>query len=321
MSHFTVLVIGENVEGQLAPYDETANVTPYPDLEAGTPAEFWMTADLIQEGAVPQNPTMQQVLDAARTRYPGELDRFFVAGESGVVRYDDGQVDQAQLVPGALYRWSTYNPNSKWDWYQIGGRWTGFFELKDGGQGALGDASWARKGDPAEVGTVDIVRKGDVDWELMRSKARAGAEARYDAMVKLTEGLPLPRTWEEVLASKNVELAPEEQRVALVNEARRDYHNQPWVKAMKGELDVLGGPEDYMVGDPDARTKYIQRAEDAMGVPYAVVHQGEWLAQGKMGWFGMSSGEQPAEVWYAKVRELLDSLPDDTLLTLVDCHI
>ena len=29
-------------------------------------------------------------------------------------------------------RHSTYNPNSKWDWYSIGGRWNGMLKLKDG---------------------------------------------------------------------------------------------------------------------------------------------------------------------------------------------
>lgn len=29
------------------------------------------------------------------------------------------------IEDGRLYHWSTYNPNSKWDWYSIGGRWDG----------------------------------------------------------------------------------------------------------------------------------------------------------------------------------------------------
>ena len=29
-----------------------------------------------------------------------------------------------------VYRLTTYNPNSKWDWYEVGGRWTGYFKLK-----------------------------------------------------------------------------------------------------------------------------------------------------------------------------------------------
>jgi len=32
---------------------------------------------------------------------------------------------------GTGTRQSTYNPNSKWDWYQIGGRWTGYYSDYD----------------------------------------------------------------------------------------------------------------------------------------------------------------------------------------------
>lgn len=28
--------------------------------------------------------------------------------------------------------WSTYNPKSKWDWYEVGGRWGGLLENKSG---------------------------------------------------------------------------------------------------------------------------------------------------------------------------------------------
>jgi hypothetical protein len=31
------------------------------------------------------------------------------------------------------------NPNAKWDWYQVGGRWNGYFKLKDGTLGLLGE--------------------------------------------------------------------------------------------------------------------------------------------------------------------------------------
>lgn len=31
---------------------------------------------------------------------------------------------------GRYYRLSTYNPRSKWDWYQIGGRWSGYFQAR-----------------------------------------------------------------------------------------------------------------------------------------------------------------------------------------------
>ena len=42
--------------------------------------------------------------------------------------YDDEDKDEQ----GNLY--STYNPNSKWDWYSVGGRWSGLLTTKSGEQ-------------------------------------------------------------------------------------------------------------------------------------------------------------------------------------------
>lgn len=33
---------------------------------------------------------------------------------------------------GEWYSWSSYNPDSKWDWYEVGGRWAGSLQLKEG---------------------------------------------------------------------------------------------------------------------------------------------------------------------------------------------
>ena len=40
-----------------------------------------------------------------------------------------------------------------------------------------------------------------------------------------------------------------------------------------------------------------------------------------MGWWGVVLNESEATEWNAKCRELLDGLDDDTMLTIVDCHI
>jgi hypothetical protein len=56
-------------------------------------------------------------------------------------------------------------------------------------------------------------------------------------------------------------------------------------------------------------------------VPFALVKDGQWMEKGRMGWFGMSTENKTDEAWTALVREALDGLPDDTALTIVDCHI
>lgn len=56
---------------------------------------------------------------------------------------------------------------------------------------------------------------------------------------------------------------------------------------------------------------------------WAVVKDGKWYEKGEMGWWGMSS-ETPDECvsWEEGFYDhFIKDLPDDTLLTVVDCHI
>lgn len=56
-------------------------------------------------------------------------------------------------------------------------------------------------------------------------------------------------------------------------------------------------------------------------IPYALVTpDGEWHARGQMGWFGMSSGDEPRKEWETRVRGLY-AQHQDALVVGVDCHI
>lgn len=53
------------------------------------------------------------------------------------------------------------NPNGKWDWYQVGGRWTGLIEATDG---EYGGRSWCNEGEPYEAGHYDTALMADVTF-------------------------------------------------------------------------------------------------------------------------------------------------------------
>ena len=78
-----------------------------------------------------------------------------------------GEKPEEQLAPFE----EELGTNPKWDWYQLGGRWTGFFKLKEGREGALGSPGILTE--PAEDGWVDGALKGDIDFEGMRDAAAA----------------------------------------------------------------------------------------------------------------------------------------------------
>lgn len=106
MSHFPVLVIGEDINTQLAPYDENMSVEPYLASmdgewqEALSKARFYYAEHDLETDTT--GWTDQQLLDGY---------------------YSKGYWTPAQ--GGGFEHWSEYNPRSKWDWFVIGGRWDG----------------------------------------------------------------------------------------------------------------------------------------------------------------------------------------------------
>lgn len=186
------------------------------------------------------------------------------------------------------------NPNKKWDWYVIGGRWSNSLHLKTGG-------------------TADSAYKRDIDFDHMRDAAGQEAAYRWDkaAAVKVAAGFEADTLWEPW---STIRARHETDR----DTARVEYYAQPVVEALRAVFDnPFRDIDQYLV----PREQYIQQARDRATVQYAVVKDSQWFAKGEMGWWGMSDDKVSQEDWNRKVNELLDALPDDTLITVVDCHI
>ena len=86
------------------------------------------------------------------------------------------------------------------------------------------------------------------------------------------------------------------------------------------------GGENHGFADPVAtfaggREAYVERSALGAVVPYAILKEGRWHAKGEMRSFGMSEDATSDEDWAKQAWELLSSLPGDTLVTVVDCHI
>ncbi len=75
----------------------------------------------------------------------------------------------------------------------------------------------------------------------------------------------------------------------------------------------------YGVCESDTKTKYIKRESSI--ATFAVVKDGEWYEKGQMGWFGFASNKKDDDAWEKEFEQLLADVSDDTLLTVVDCHI
>ncbi len=204
------------------------------------------------------------------------------------------------------------NPNKKWDWFEVGGRWNGFFRLKPTGKGELGNISRWDSPKKDMAGRAASALKGDIDFAAMRDEAGANAGALYDKAAAITGGATW-RSWEAVLAAHDND-------VKKIEAVREEYWAQPGPKALKESKD-----EDFFLEVNDAlagsREAFVAAARDRACEPYAVVQDRVWTGKGRMGWFGMSDDKVSQADWNKHVNALIDSLPDDTLLSIVDCHI
>jgi hypothetical protein len=220
------------------------------------------------------------------------------------------------------------NPNRHWDWWKLGGRWHGYFKLKEKALGAaaaaLGEPGLQRMDpdyEPPEEGWVDQCLKGDIDIEAMRDYEGGKAAERFDIFAEATAGCPAHLPWPEI-QKRNLRPGTDEDGEPNIDyeAARNEYGAQPAVRALRSS-----GNEDARWFEPDeflcGREEYIARARRSAISTFAVVKDGQWYEKGRMGWWAMVSDEKDQDVWNEQFAGLIDGLPDDTLLSVVDCHI
>lgn len=205
------------------------------------------------------------------------------------------------------------NPNPKWDWYVVGGRWSGFLPKP-----ADGDY---RKGEPGLMGSqadpegCDQARKGSINWEDRLGPARESAAAEYDKITGIIAGrVVLPWSHFRERADK---------REITYDQARAEYNGQPVIQ------DIEKAHADdpfYMMGfEPEefsqTRDDFIaNKALDSI-TPWAIVTpEHGWVEKSEMGWWGLYDREGSKD-WQGRFGEVWATIPDDKYITVVDCHI
>lgn len=343
---------------RLAPYDENKEVDPHRNYESGEAADYWwytsiqkdakavsendrsrlkpykpneigwssawsdkteaeQWAEVEREAAVYNSlphPVTWEALTAAYTRY--YCDGFPHTG--GTPLYYESET-------GRAYEVSTYNPEAKWDWYSVGGRWSDYFPHKEGDHSRLigGDRSWTLENVPKKRGYCDGGPKKDLDLEFMRMEKAQEAGELYDKYHDLVDHLPEAKPW-SYFTPQFIDLPNGDEKWAIRERVREEYAAQPRVKAADTH-------EDFKwAWDGDLIEKYAQSREDIMNraatdaVPgYALLTlDRHWVAPGEMGWFGMSSeSDEDLQQFKSKANEYIDTLPEDAILVAVDLHI
>lgn len=88
-----------------------------------------------------------------------------------------------------------YNPNAKWDWFELGGRWSGMIKLKEGKRGLKGKKSFMIEGDPYKNGGVDMARVRNIDEKWLKKTvflAVLDSKGWYEASLSGYFGCSIP---------------------------------------------------------------------------------------------------------------------------------
>lgn len=195
MSHFTVLVTNTNedyndVEKQLEPFNEDRRMPSHISktrrelIEAGRKdveyakkkvAEYDKDPEAYKKGTSNDNHLKWITGEARETAKITDEEEMFKIGAKW---YKDDLDEEGNY-------WSEANDDAKWDWYEIGGRWAGFFiPKKDSDSGKKGKISLLvndkDKEDFLTNERVDVIKIKDIDWSAMEEAEKERRAKYYD---------------------------------------------------------------------------------------------------------------------------------------------
>lgn len=297
MSHYSVLVVGNDIEKALQPFHEyecTGIEDEYVvDVDKTDEVNEWIDRDIFVGKRKPKEDGSSQ-RDELDYEYYEDSARENLESYEKITRREFFEKTGKDLQE-EIDSWFNYekrdgryfnktNPNAKWDWWQIGGRYSGKLKLKDGAEGLKGSPSWIFQGeDPVKAGFCDSALFKDVDWEDMRKKRIDQANTNYDA-------------FEKVLAED-----PEKAK----NMAYWDWG-----------IENTGDRENWI---PQTREEYMKGFDGPFS--FAILKDGKWFEKGEMGWFASVSNELDQDDFNSQYKRILESIKPDERVTIVDCHI
>jgi hypothetical protein len=296
MSHFAVLVIGDNIDEQLEKYNEQIEMPEYvkytkeeliakekeeiEEYKNGRYAEY--LADPIKYAEECNNN--EGHLKYISEDFPKKLEMNDEEIYAEATKY----YEEEELGPNGEVL-STYNPDSKWDWYEVGGRYAGRIAVKEGVEIDEPNFSWGWDADSIAKVTAngtktDSAYKKDIDFSQMHR-----TEEDYQSSI---------RYWELIVEGAEPKNEEEKERIKF------SFYK----------------PEFYLERYKNKETYAECNSSFAM---WAVVKDGVWYEKGQMGWWAMSNETNDEAVdWDLNFFDrFIKNLSEDTLITVVDCHI
>lgn len=192
-----------------------------------------------------------------------------------------------------------HNANAKWDGYTLNNYWfLTKIRLKE----------WALIFNK-DAEQVSQALKGDIDFELMRKEAYQEASSIYEEFASYfpNKEIPIPK--------KSFRQILNENKGEDISFCKFVYEKQLEVKMIRDAKRRAGGdgllvtpsfdPEDFAL----SKEAFSERAANNCLAPYAILKDGVWRE---------NKGDGR---WIDTVWSIIDSSPEDALLSLYDCHI
>jgi hypothetical protein len=209
---------------------------------------------------------------------------------------DDGDYDDFEefikdyygyeMVDGVIGGYT--NPDRKWDWWVVGGRWSNSLITKSGK-------------------VCDSAKKSDIDFDAMMKRSVDANLPDFDKAVEIIGGETF-KSWDEVRSIDGKDM-----------QWKREFYNgQSAVKKLRIKFDNPFCSLDQFLS---SREDYIKSMEFSGISMFAVLHDGNWIEKGDMGWWGCVSDEKKPSEWREVYMKAIDQIPDDHTLVVVDCHI
>lgn len=305
MSHFTVLVAAHDED------DLEAKLLPYHEYEC--------TGIVAYTEFVPHDPE-EMAQEYERHKDDREKD--------GSLLYADFD-DFVEVWFGGRKQngvWGRItNPNAKWDWWVVGGRWSGLLRLKPGATGRNGEGG-AFSEPNSDPQYADVAEIGDIDWQWMRDDR---AQKARDLWQQYQPIVPLRNAWWEMhklmVAAWEIRKEKGEEDVEAVDahEAAKEAA-EPARKALNKAEHEHGiflmdaeRVEDLCSLDEEA---YVAKHGSLDALTHAFVNlEGEWHEDSEMGWWGITHDIK--EGYRERYWAFLEALLPDQLVYVVDCHI
>lgn len=203
------------------------------------------------------------------------------------------------------------NENAKWDYWTIGGRWSGKWLNKETG---LKSDTIKKKNINVKQILKEAGDKAKEEWKIWEDLSSKGE------IFSFTE-IKLAHLKEINVSEKEFKEMNYKERNPIVDIIREKYSKQPLITEIEKSSKEMGLFFDdikdvFKAGDYKA---FLAETEyQALGT-FAVLNKKGWAEKGEMLYFGLTKDEKSD--WAEEWRKIFDSIPEDSILVNVDCHI